>query len=67
MADETKIPGADETPVPEAHTPETPAPPAGAEHPAPETLGGPSLEGMRSRVSFRAWVTILPPRARLSI
>lgn len=45
MADETKIPGADETPAPEAHTPETPGPPAGAEHPAPETLDGPSPEG----------------------
>lgn len=45
MADETKIPGADEIPAPEAHTPETPGPPAGAEHPAPETLDGPSPEG----------------------
>ena len=45
MADETKIPGADETPAPEAHAPETPGPPAGAEHPAPETLDGPSPEG----------------------
>lgn len=45
MADETKIPSADETPAPEAHTPETSGPPAGAEHPAPETLGGPSPEG----------------------
>ena len=45
MADETKIPGADETPAREAHTPETPGSPAEAAHPAPETLDGPSTEG----------------------
>lgn len=67
MADETKIPGADETPASEAHTHETPGPLPGRSIPLLKRSTALPRRGMRSRVSFRAWETILPPRVRLSI
>lgn len=41
MADETKIPGPEETPAPESHEPETPGPPAGFEQGVIPGIGDP--------------------------